>query len=266
VIAVELRKQTFRLRTYIALGLMAGVPILTTLAIEFGRRPRNPTEQTFIAVATHSGLTIPLAALSTVSSFLLVIVVCLFAGGAISEEAGWGSLRYLLIRPVSRSRLLRDKLVVACILSFVATWLITISALVAGVFFFGFHPILTPNLQVFSESESLYKIAIATLYVAYSMTGIIALAFMISTMTNTTLGPVAGGVGLVIVSEILNAIETLGDVRGFLITHHWHAWEGMFFGRASTSDMVDGLFLQIPYVVVFLALAWWWFHRRDILS
>jgi hypothetical protein len=30
--------------------------------------------------------------------------------------------------------------------------------------------------------------------------------------------------------------------------------------------MVNGLLLQLPYVVVFLAFAWWWFRRRDILS
>ena len=30
--------------------------------------------------------------------------------------------------------------------------------------------------------------------------------------------------------------------------------------------MGNGFLLQIPYVVVFLAIGWWWFHRRDILS
>jgi ABC-2 type transport system permease protein len=266
LIAVELRKQTFRLRTYLALGLMAGIPVLMTLAIEFGRRPREGSEQTFFAVATHSGLNVPLAALGAVSTFLLVVVVALFAGGAISEESNWGSLRYLLVRPVSRARLLTSKLIVASFFAFVATWCIVISGLIAGVIFFGFHPVLTPDFHVYSESEALYKTAIATLYVVWCMTGIIALAFMISTMTDATLGAVAGGVGLTIVSEILNSITTLGTVRGFLITHHWHAWEAMFYGRGSTSDMLDGVLLQIPYVVVFLSLAWWWFHRRDILS
>ena len=184
-----MRKQAFRLRTYIALGLMAGVPVIMTLALEFGRRPRNPDEQTFFAVATHSGLTMPLAALTSVSTFLLVVVVSLFAGGAVAEEASWGSLRYLLVRPVTRSRLLRDKLIVACVLSFVATCLITISALIAGILFFGFHPVLTPNFAgVLRSRMRSARSAIATVYVAYCMTGIIALAFMISTMTDTSLG------------------------------------------------------------------------------
>jgi ABC-2 type transport system permease protein len=266
VIRVELRKQAFRMRTYIALGLMIGVPILITLAVEFGRRPHNREQQSFFALATHSGLNVPLAALSATTTFLLVIVVALFAGGAISEESNWGSLRYLLLRPISRNRLLVSKLIVACILAFIATILIPITGLVVGTVFFGWHPVVTPGLRIFSQTDALARISLATLYVAWCMTGVMALAFMISTMTDASLGAVSGAVGLTIISEILNAIDTLGSVRHWLITHYWHAWEGLFANPPTTSDMVNGALLQIPYVVVFLAFGWWWFHRRDILS
>ncbi len=266
MIRVEFVKQLYRLRTYIALGLMAFIPVLITLAVEFGRRPHDPQEQSFFAVATASGLNVPLAALTATSSFLLVVVVAVFAGAAVSEEANWGSLRYLLVRPVSRSRLLFSKLMVTCVLALIATVVISISGLIAGVIFFGWHPVLTPSFQSFSQSEALWKITVATLYVTWCMSGVIALAFMISTMTDTTLGAVAGAAGVVIVSHIINAIQTVGSARTLLITHYWDAWEGMFGRNETTADMVRGIFLQMPYVIVFLALAWWWFHRRDILS
>ncbi len=266
MIRVELAKQLYRLRTYIALGIMAVIPVLITLAVEFGRRPHDPQEQSFFAVATASGLNVPLAALTATSSFLLVIVVAVFAGAAVSEEANWGSLRYLLVRPVSRSRLLFSKLVITCLLALITTVVITVAGLIAGIIFFGWHPILTPSYQAFPQSEAIWKIAVATLYVAWCMSGVIALAFMISTMTDTTLGAVAGAVGLVLTSHIINAIQTVGDVRTLLITHYWDAWEGMFGRSETAADMVRGVFLQIPYIIVFLVLAWWWFHRRDILS
>jgi len=266
VIIVELRKQLFRLRTYLAIGAMIAIPVIITLSLEFGRRPRHPREQTFFVVATHSGLNVPLAALVATSSFLLVIVVALFAGAAISEESNWGSLRYLLVRPVSRSRLLATKLAVVCVLSFIAAIVIPISGLLAGILFFGWHEVLTPDFTVFSQGEALGRITLATLYVAWCMTGVIALAFMISTMTDTTLGSVAGALGLVIISQIMNAIDSLGDNRTFLITHYWRAWEQLFQYPTETADMQHGFLLQIPYVIVFLALAWWWFHRRDILT
>jgi ABC-2 type transport system permease protein len=266
MIRVELRKQAFRMRTYIALGLMIGVPILITLALEFGRRPHNREQSSYFDLATRSGINVPLAALGATTTFLLVIVVALFAGGAIAEESNWGSLRYLLLRPISRNRLLASKLVVACIMALIATVLIPITGLVAGTIAFGWHPVVTPGLRVFSQTDALGRLALATLYVAWCMTGVMALAFMISTMTDASLGAVSGAVGIAIVSEILNAINTLGTVRGWLITHYWHAWDNLFANPPTTSDMVNGVLLQIPYVVVFLGLAWWWFHRRDILS
>ena len=264
MIQAELRKQTFRMRTYIALGLMAGIPILMTLAIEFGRRPRD--ERNFFALASHSGINVPLAALTAASTFLLVVVVALFAGGSIAEESGWGSLRYLLVRPISRSRLLASKLVVSCLLAFAATVLIALSGLIAGTIFFGWHPVLTPDGTVFSQGAALGKLAIATVYVAWCMSGVVALAFMISTMTDTSMGAVIGAVGLSVISTILDAISSLGSVRDVLITRYWHAWEGLFANPSKSSDMFNGFLLQLPYVVVFLALAWWWFHRRDVLS
>lgn len=263
-VIVELRKQVFRLRTYLAIGAMIVIPIVIACSVEFGRRPRHPDN--FFALASHSGLTVPLAALIGVGSFLLVIVVTLFAGGALSEEANWGSLRYLLVRPVSRSRLLAAKLIVVCILSFVATIVIPISGLAAGVFFFGWHPVLSPDFTTFTQEEALSRLALATVYTAWCMTGVIALSFMISTMTDTTLGAVAGSLGLVIISGIMNTIDSLGDMRSFLITHYWDAWEQLFRYPTNTLDMQRGFLLQIPYVIVFIALAWWWFHRRDILT
>lgn len=266
VVLVELRKQIFRLRTYLAIGAMIAIPVIITLSLEFGRQPHNPREQTFFVVARHSGLNVPLAALVATSTFLLVIVVALFAGAALSEESNWGSLRYLLVRPVSRSRLLATKLTVACILSLVATIVIPLSGLIAGMFFFGWHDVLTPDFTRFSQGEALARISLATVYVAWCMTGVIALAFMISTMTDTTLGAVAGSLGLVIISQVMNSIDSLGNNRTVLITHYWRAWEQLFQYPTETADMQHGFLLQIPYIVVFLALAWWWFHRRDILT
>jgi ABC-2 type transport system permease protein len=264
MIRVELRKQTFRLRTYIALGLMAGLPVLLTLIIRFGHRRDH--DQDFFALASHSGINMPLAALTAASSFLLVVIVSLFAGGAISEESNWGSLRYLLLRPVSRNRVLTSKLVVAAIMAVVATALISVSGLIAGTVTFGWHPVFTPSGAVFSQTSAVSKLALSTAYVAWCMAGVIALAFMISTMTNAPMGSVAGAVGLAIISQILDAISSLGSLRTLLITHYWHAWEGLFARPVTSSDMVRGLFLQVPYVVVFLAIAWFWFNRRDILT
>ena len=264
MIRAELRKQSIRLRTYVALGLMVGLPVLLTVIIKVTHR--QDTDRDFFALASQSGLNMPLAALTAASTFLLMIIAAVFAGSAISEESNWGSLRYLLLRPISRTHVFSSKLTVACLMALTATILVSTSGLIAGTIAFGWHPVQTPDGLVFSQGSALTKLAISTVYLAWCMSGIVALAFMISAMTDSTMGAMAGAVGLGIVSQILDAITSLGAIRGWLITHYWHSWEGLFANPTSSSDMVNGVLLQLPYVVLFLVAGWWWFQHRDILT
>jgi ABC-2 type transport system permease protein len=263
MIRVEFEKQFLRLRTLLTLGVMAAIPTLMTIALEL--RNRQPHDNDLFALAKHSGLNMPLAALSVMSNFLLPAVVAIYAGSAIAEESTWGSLRYLLLRPVSRSRVLTSKLAVVLMLSLAATVLIATTGVIEGVIAFGWKPVLTPSLNLVQPTAAFLRLALATLYVAWSMTGIIALGFMLSTLTDASMGAVSGAVGVAILSEILAAITPLGGIRTILPTYYWHAWESLFANPVTTDHMIRGALLQLPYVALFLAVAWGWFHRKDIL-
>ena len=68
-------------------------------------RPISDGEGRLLFLASQTGLILPAFALRITSAFLLVIVVALFGGDAIAGEASWGNLRYMLMRPISRGRL-----------------------------------------------------------------------------------------------------------------------------------------------------------------
>jgi len=278
MIRVEFRKQFWRLRTYLALGLMIAIPVITTVAFKLSGGPKERNGQiNLFDLGARSGLNMPVDSLLVMSGFLLPVVVSLFAGGAIAEEASWGSLRYLLLRPVSRGRLLAGKLQVTALLGLMATLLIAITGLVGGVIAFGWHPVVIPtfspasattpiSLATLSQGEAFTRLVVSTFYVAWCMAGVVAFAFMLSTMTDAALGAVSGGIGLTVVSEILDAIPPLRTSRNFFITHYWQAWTGLFRQPVETGEIIRGALLQIPYVIAFLVVAWWWFHRKDIVS
>ncbi len=263
MIAVEARKQVRRVRTYVGLGLLVLIPIIFTVA--FKVNPPKRGGPGFFDLSA-SGINIPIAALGGVSAFLLLVVVSLFAGETISGEANWGTLRYLLVRPVSRNRVLGSKLVVAAGLALFAAFAVPVVGLAAGTLAFGWHPVTTPTLTVLSQGDALGRLALATLYVAWSQAAYFAFAFMLSTMTDTAFGAVAGGVGLGVVSQILNNISALNGTSYVYPTHYLNAWQDLFFQEAHSTEMLRGVLLQVPYVVVFLAIAWWWFNRKDVLS
>ncbi len=180
-------------------------------------------------------------------------------------EADWGTLRYLLVRPVTRNRVLGSKLVVAAGLAIFASFVVTVVGLVAGTLAFGWHPITTPSFSLLSQGNAVGRLALATLYVAWSQAAYFSFAFMLSTMTDAAFAAVAGGVALGVVSQILNNISSLNGTSYVYPTHYLDAWQGLFFRGAST-EMLRGVILQVPYSIVFLGITWWWFNRKDVLS
>jgi ABC-2 type transport system permease protein len=218
-------------------------------------------------LAPQTGLLVAIAALRFMSRFLLVLIVALFAGDAVAAEASWGNLRYLLVRPITRPRLLAAKLATSSLLAVSATLLITVAGVLIGGVAFGFGGISIPFAGVSqSAGQLLWNVVLATLYVAWGMAAVVSFGFFVSTMTDVPSGGVGAAVGLYIVSQILDAITSLGSIRYGLPTRYIDAWTVLFFGHGPNADMLRGLLLQIPYILVFGALAFWRFQRKDILS
>lgn len=265
---VELVRQAKRRRTLAAFLAVVLVPVVIVVALAVNGGPtRNPQEAPeLIDVASSGGLNVALFTLAAMSQFLLVVVVALFGGDTISAEASWGSLRYLLTRPVTRGRLLRTKLAVAGVYALAATLLVPLVSLAAGTVAFGWKGVVTPFGAGLPAGEGVAKLAVATGYVAVSMATVAALAFMFSTMTDAPLGAVAGAVVVLVVSQILDAITALGVIRYGLPTHYWLAWLALLNPAGDTAEIGRGLLLAVPYTVGPLAIAWWWFHRKDVLS
>jgi ABC-2 type transport system permease protein len=271
VLRVELAKQFRRPRTYVALGVVAMVPVLVTVALWIsppGFRGRGGTG-TFFFYATQTGLFIPAVSLIVISRLLLPFVVAVFAGDAIAAEGNWGTLRYLLVRPVARGRVFLAKLVTVIFFSGVGSLLVVVTGLIAGAIAFGWKD-LPPIAAVFGldqgRAELTRNMLLGTLYVGWSMAAAGAFAFMISTMTDVPAGAIGAGFGLAVTSQIVDAIEPLGTKRDYLPTHYLEAWTGLFSPRYDGGEMLHGILLQIPYVLVFCAIGWWWFHRKDINS
>ena len=262
---VEARKQVRRLRTYLGLGLVALIPVILTVSFK-ANPPRPDRERDFFSFVTHSGPNMAIVALTAESAFLLIVVASLFGGETVAGEASWGTLRYLLIRPVSRNRLLATKLGVAWALAVLATIAVCLVGLAVGTAAFGWHEVVTPAGLQFAPGAAVARLALATVYVAWGLSAFLAFGFMLSTMTDTASGAVAGGVGLGVVSQILNNISALNGISFAFPTHYLDAWHGLFVQPAQTADMVHGVLVQLPYVAVFLAVAFWWFNRKDVLS
>lgn len=267
MIGVEVRRQAKRRRTLYAFVALLVIPliVMTALLVNGGPVGRGGQPQ-LVDVASASALNFALFMLLATSQFLLVVVVSLFAGDSVASEGGWGSLRYLLTRPIPRARLLRTKLVVATLYSAAAVLLVPVASLAMGTIAFGWSSVQTPLAGALGVNTGLSRLALGTGYVVATMAVVVALAFLFSTMTDAPLTAVGGAVVLVVVSEILDQVTALGSVRNGLPTHYWLSWLDLLVDPVNASHMTTGLLEMLPWVVVPLALAFWNFGRKDVLS
>ena len=266
LLRTECSKVVRRPRTYVALGFVMAIPIVVAFAL--WANPPDPGDgDRFFTTATQTGLLFPAAMLRIMSRLVLVVVIGLFAGDAIAGEAGTGNLRYMLLRPIGRTRLLAVKLLITVALLVLATVALTAAATVAGGLAFGFEPI---SFQLFFVDQSVGNlvghIGMATAYVSWSLAAVAAFGFMVSTMTDSPAAAAGAAVGLGVTSQILNEIESLGSIRDYLPLRYLDAWEGLFWSNRVPDDMYSGLVLPIPWILAFLAIGWWWFRRKDVLA
>jgi ABC-2 type transport system permease protein len=274
LIRTEFAKATLRTRTWVVALLLVGLPTLIVVAINArsDRPRRGDGGDGLFRLASQSGLLVPAAVLSATSGFLLIIIAGTFAGDSVASDASWGNLRYLLMRPVSRVRLIFAKAFVAGSLIWAATILVALAGLVAGVVLFGVHAVTIPGLGGviggfnLSTGALALRVVIATGYVAFGFSALLAIGTLFSTLTDTAASAIGATIGVYIVSEILDSISQLGQVRYAFPTHYFDAWETMFTDNTYSREMVVGIIVQVAYLAVVGTVAVVWFNRKDIRS
>ncbi|MGI8692666.1 MAG: ABC transporter permease [Geodermatophilaceae bacterium] len=267
-IRVELIRQLKRRRTKATFAFLVILPLLLILAFSVGSEEfeeGNP-QVNLVDVATSGSLNFVLFVMFATTGFFLVVVYALFFGDTIASEASWGSLRYLLAAPVPRGRLLRQKFAVATIMSVSALVTLTLVSLAAGAVVYGWDPVRTPVGITLDQGDAVLRLLAIVGYLAFTLLTVGSLAFMLSVITDAPLAAVGGAVFMMIIAAILDAIEALGEIRNYLPTENQFAWLGTLSEPMQTDEMLTGCFQTLAYSAVFLAIAFWHFGRKDIVS
>lgn len=265
-VGIELARQLRRRRTQLALGFMVVLPLILAGAFALGDSSGPPGSSSFVDLAQSGAPNFVMVTLFFSASFLLIVTTALFFGDTVASEASWSSLRYLLAIPVPRRRLLRQKFLVAAMLSLGCVLLLSVVAAIVGLALYGSAPLSTPAGESFSGSGAVIRLLLVIGYIAVQLTWVAGLAFLLTVSTDAPLGAVGGAVLLSILSQILDQITALGALRNWLPTHYAFSWTGALVDPIRWDDMTRGAFSAIGYAIVLTALAFWRFSRKDITS
>ncbi len=261
----EAARQVTRRRTLVTAVLLAALPLVLVGAFALGDDDRGGAPG-FVELATENGANLALFTLFVGTGFLVPLVVALLCGDPIASEASWSSLRYLLVSPVPRRRLLRSKLVVAAASSVLAVVELMVVAYLVGTLAYGADPLVAPSGETFTTLGGIGRLAAATAYLLLTTATFGAFAFFVGTRTDAPLAAVGSAVLLVVISTVLDQIPALGDLREALPTHFQYAYVDLLRAEPRWDDMLSGALWALIWVVVFVRLGFWSFGRKDVLS
>ena len=263
---VELTRQLKRRRTQVTFGLVVVLPMILWIAFSLAAASPPGSAVNLVDLAKGSGGNFAVVALFASASFLLVVVVALFFGDTVASEASWSSLRYLLAAPIPRARLIRQKAIVAGALSVAAIVLLPVVALTVGSLAYGTGDLVSVTGESLTFWTGAGRVLLGALYIAVNLSWVAALATLLSVSTDAPLGAVGGAVMASIVSQILDQITALEDLRNYLPTHYATSWFNLLAGQINWGDMTRGAFGSLTWALVLGALAVWRFERKDITS
>jgi ABC-2 type transport system permease protein len=264
-----------RWRTVALLAVLTGVPVLIGIAVKIdtngggtagGGGGDGGGGPAFIAQITNNGLFLVFTGLAATLPFFLPMAIGVIAGDSIAGEANSGTLRYLLVAPAGRTRLLLAKYASVLAFCVVATLVVAASGLIVGAILFPLGDVTLLSGTTISFTEGLWRALLIAATVALSLTGIAALGLFISTLTNSGIAAMATTVGLLITVQIVDQIPQLHAIQPYLFPHYWLSFADLLRDPVYWDELRRNFGLQGLYVAVFGSAAWARFTTRDITA
>lgn len=276
--AIEVEKTFRRWRTYIGFAVVFAAVLLLEIIVklneaEMARSFAGGLNADFL-VSGHVLNAWVITAFIMNSLYIHVpFLIALVAGDMVSSEANSGTLRFILIRPPSRSRIIIAKFL--AMLFYTALLIVFLGVLCIGIglVFFGggdlikFQPGL-PHIVILPAHIAASRTGMAFIAAILSMSVVGSLAFLFSTLVDNSIGPIIGSIAVVIISFIIGNLpfEFTEVLRPYLFTTYMGIWQLFLDNPIDWTQVAKYAFSLLAYDAVFFATAYYVFLRKDIKS
>jgi len=255
-----------RRRTWAMLWALAAIPILIAVAVRLSSAVPAGRGPAFLDRITQNGLFVGVTAMVVSIPLFLPLTVGVVAGDTIAGEAGQGTLRYLLVAPAGRIRLLLVKYAGAAIFVVVGPLVVALTGAGIGAALFPVGPVTLLSGDTIGTGEAMVRLLLIAAYLAVSLLGLSAIGLFISTLTDVPVGAMAATVVLSVVAQVLDALPQLEWLHPWLFSHYWLDFGDLLRQPVSWGSFTANALLQGGYIAVFGALAYGRFITKDVLS
>lgn len=256
-----------RRRTWAMLFTISLIPIFLAIAVKLSGSTLPPGEgPPFLDRVSQNGMFVGFTAMIMAIPLFLPLTIGVVAGDTIAGEANTGTLRYLLVAPVNRARLLLVKYLGAAAFAVAATFTLMVTGIIIGVILFPVGPVTLLSGDVISIPAALLRIFLVVIYVTISLLGLTAIGLFISTLTVIPVGAMAATVVVSTVTQILGTLPQISVIHPYLISYYWLGFADLLRNPMDLTSMFTNLLLQLAYIAIFGSLAYSRFTTKDVLS
>lgn len=249
-----------RPRTLVMLGLFALIPVLIAVGVAVRRGGAG-----LVGTIAGNGLVLPVAAMILALALLLPLATAMAAADAIAGESASGTLRGLLLAPVSRMRLLAMKAYGVMVVATLATMIIAVVGVLAGLVVVGGADgqLVTLSGTSVGLGNAIGRVALVAVWTVGQLAAIGAVALAISAFTDHPLVVLAGVLGTVIVFGVLSAIPALDWLQPWLLTSGWTTGADALRDPLPLGGLIQSSLRALCYVAVGGGVVAWRMLRRD---
>ena len=255
-----------RRRTWALLLALAALPVLIAVAVRVSSAVPPGRGPAFLDRITQNGLFVAFTAMLVSVPLFLPLTVGVVAGDTIAGEANLGTLRYLLVAPTGRVRLLLVKYAGALAFCLTAPVTVALAGAAIGAALFPVGPVTLLSGDVIQPSEAALRLLLIAAYLAVSLAGLSAIGLFLSTLTVVPVGAMAATVVISVVSQVLDQLPQLEWLHPWLFSHYWLGFGDLLRQPVLWDSFASNALLQAGYVAVFGALAYGRFVTKDVLS
>lgn len=237
-----------RVRTWVMLGCIVLSVVITALLIKYVVQAEMDHVLQFMSFSNHL--------ISLVTIFAVIV-----AGDIVASEFTWGTIKLLLIRPVSRGKILWAKYVTVVLFIVMLLLLMLIASYFSGLLLFGVSGRVGEDASL-SAILSVYGLKAVDILMTASM------AFMISTVFRSSSLAIGLSIFLMLTSNtIIFALTQLKyEWAKYLLFTNTNLITYLSGGRPPFAGMTIGFSVSvlIVYWIVFYAVSWFIFTKRDV--
>ena len=274
----ETYKTFSRWRTYISFGVIALIVLLTEVVMrlsagEILHRMMRSFQRDFLMAGNILNAWFVTAFIMNSLHIHIPFLITLVAGDIVSSEATSGTVRFLLIRPPSRQKILNAKYLAS--LSYTAGLVLFFGlfCLLLGLALFGSGDLIIHHYGRFDivfipEAELPLRMFLAFTGAVWSMTVVASLAFLLSTLAENSIGPIIGTMAVVIVFLVFGnlPLDFFRNLKPYFFTTYMTLWQGFLDIPIRWPEVGrSALILGLHNVGLFL-IASFIYRRKDIQS